>query len=369
METVAVEIRDLVRRFGDVTAVDRVSFAVPSGGILTLLGPSGCGKSTTLRCIAGLEPCDGGEILIGGEVVSSAAKRILVPPERRRLGMVPQSYAIWPHMTLAENVTYGLRVRRQPRDVIARKLRETLRLVRLDGLEHRYAAELSGGQQQRVALARALIYDPTVILLDEPLSNLDAKLRESTRDELMELQSRLRITMIFVTHDQQEALVVSDRVAVMNLGRIEHLGTPAEIYGAPQTRFVASFIGRSNFLRGVSAAGSRAGEQSRVVLEDGRTRWTCRAQSDVREGTPVIVAVKAEQFEVVQPPVADPDGLLTAVTKDVIFTGTLYQLRARSGATDLVVHTIAPPTVAGGDIVHLRPLPGAALAFEERQDA
>lgn len=247
-----IEIRDLVVHYGDVMAVKQVSFTVRRGEHLTLLGPSGCGKTTTLRSIAGLEQPSGGEIRIDGHTVFSTAQHVNVPTEKRGVSMVFQSYAIWPHMTVFENVAYGLRVRRLGKQEITEKVHWALDLVRLGDFAQRSAAKLSGGQQQRVALARSFAFSPTVILFDEPLSNLDAKLRAEMRLEIKELQHRLGITSVYVTHDQEEALAISDRVIVMNTGIIEQIGTPGEIYDTPRTAFVADFVGAANLLRGTT---------------------------------------------------------------------------------------------------------------------
>ncbi|HEX3244540.1 MAG TPA: ABC transporter ATP-binding protein [Chloroflexota bacterium] len=246
----AVAFRDVVKLFSDgaVTAVDRVSFEVEDGELLVLLGPSGCGKTTSLRMIAGLEEPDAGDISIGGRVVSSASSNIFVPTEKRNLGMVFQSYAIWPHMTVFENVAYPLKVRGVAKKIIAQKVSATLALIGLEGYENRPAPALSGGQQQRVALARALVFEPRILLLDEPLSNLDAKLRVHMRAELKQLQRQTGITSIFVTHDQAESMSLADRIIVMNRGRIEQIGTPQEIYEQPRSHFVSEFVGSINML-------------------------------------------------------------------------------------------------------------------------
>jgi ABC-type Fe3+/spermidine/putrescine transport system ATPase subunit len=242
---VAIELQQVTKRFtSEVVAVDAVDLVVEQGQLLTLLGPSGCGKSTTLRLLAGFEQPDTGEIRLNGQVVNG------VPPEKRATAMVFQSYALWPHKSVHGNIAFGLRVRRQPADVIRRKVTEVLTLVGLDGLEKRYPRQLSGGQRQRVALARALAIEPAVLLLDEPLSNLDAQLRVRMRDEIRRLQQRLGITMIYVTHDQEEALSISDQVAVMNQGRIEQIAAPEVVYHQPASVFVAGFIGHSSFLSG-----------------------------------------------------------------------------------------------------------------------
>lgn len=241
-------ITNLVKRFGEVTAVSGISLDVPRGVFLTLLGPSGCGKTTTIRMIAGLDRPDEGTISLGGSLVSS--KDVLVPPEKRNIGMVFQSYAVWPHMTVADNVAFPLRMKKTPRREIAQRVADMLSLVGLRGLENRLPTQLSGGQQQRVALARALVANPSVFLLDEPLSNLDAKLREGMRLEISSLQKRLGITTIYVTHSQEEALTMSDLIAVMNNGRIVQLGRPLDIYKDPETPFVAGFIGLASFVSG-----------------------------------------------------------------------------------------------------------------------
>jgi iron(III) transport system ATP-binding protein len=245
-----IEVRDLVVRYGDAAAVDGVSFTVVRGEHVTLLGPSGCGKTTTLRAIAGLETPSSGSIRIGGQTVFSSAERRNIPAEKRGISMVFQSYAVWPHMSVFDNVAYGLRVRKLPRAEVAAQVERALDLVQMRQYADRSASLLSGGQQQRVALARAIAFSPAVLLFDEPLSNLDAKLRAEMRVELRELQRRLDITSVYVTHDQEEALAISDRVIVMHVGGIEQIGTPEDIYHRPRTRFVADFVGSANLIEG-----------------------------------------------------------------------------------------------------------------------
>ncbi len=240
-----IEIKNLFKRFKKVVAVNHIDLEVKQGEMLTLLGPSGCGKTTTLRCIAGLERPDGGDIVIDGRSMVSQG---FVPPSRRGIGMVFQNYAVWPHMRVFHNVVYGLRLQKIPKGEIKDKAHQVLDLVGLKGLEERYPAQLSGGQQQRVALARALVRNPKVLLLDEPLSNLDAKLREKMRFEIKSLVRRMGITSVYVTHDQAEAMVISDRIAVMESGNVVQLGTAEEIYEKPANRFVADFIGTMNFI-------------------------------------------------------------------------------------------------------------------------
>jgi len=242
-----IEIRNLFKRFKNVVAVNHIELEVNKGEMLTLLGPSGCGKTTTLRCIAGLEKPEEGDIVIDGKPMVSEG---FVHPSKRGIGMVFQNYAVWPHMKVYKNIVYGLRLQRISKKSIAARALEVVELVGLKGLEERYPAQLSGGQQQRVALARALVRNPKVLLLDEPLSNLDAKLREKMRFEIKSLVRRMDITAVYVTHDQAEAMVISDRIAVMDSGNVVQVGTPQDIYERPANRFVADFIGTMNFLSG-----------------------------------------------------------------------------------------------------------------------
>jgi iron(III) transport system ATP-binding protein len=250
-----IAIQGVVKRFGAVTAVDSVDLTVADGELFTLLGPSGCGKTTLLRLLAGFYQPDAGTIRFGDRVVNG------LPPYERRIGMVFQNYALWPHMTVAGNVCYGLRLRKLPAPEVQARLHEGLRKVNLVGFESRYPGQLSGGQQQRVALARALVLNPDILLLDEPLSNLDAKIRIQVRAEIRRLQQELRITTIYVTHDQEEALSLSDRVAVMRDGHVLQVGPPKELYERPRTRFVADFVGTNNLVPGeVQGDGARGAE-------------------------------------------------------------------------------------------------------------
>jgi iron(III) transport system ATP-binding protein len=295
-------VRNLVKTFpagrGEkvdrVFAVDDVSIDVAEGELFTLLGPSGCGKTTMLRSIAGLEMPDAGEIAIEGRTLFSSEKRIRVPANERRLGMVFQSYAIWPHMNVFKNVAFPLQVlprRKRPnRGQIRERVERALAVVRLDHLATRQATDLSGGQQQRLALARALVMEPPLLLLDEPLSNLDAKLREEMVFELKRLQRELGVTGIYVTHDQSEALAMSSRVAVMRSGKIEQVGRPREVYEMPASRFVADFIGTSNFIDGVVEA--RDGGVYVVRTPDGELR--VRSDAEFPVGANVVVAARPE---------------------------------------------------------------------------
>jgi iron(III) transport system ATP-binding protein len=315
-----IEIERLTKRFGALAAVRDLSLAVHDHEFVTLLGPSGCGKTTLLRLIAGFMAPDAGLIRVGATVLSSPAG--VVPPERRGMGMVFQSYAVWPHRTVYQNVAFGLEVRRVPRGEARTRVTRALELVNLTGLEPRYPGELSGGQQQRVALARSLVVEPGILLLDEPLSNLDAKLRERMRWELKELQRRTGITFVYVTHDQSEAMALSDRIAVMHAGEIVQLGTPRAVYTRPATRTVADFMGLINLLparvtrvdgeRSLVAVG--AGLGLRVVLPPG-----------IAEGQAVQVAVRPESVRLVAAGGAGlaGDGALTGRVAEVTFLGNL----------------------------------------------
>src|SRR5574341_1966592 len=293
----SVELRGLRKAFGGVIAVAGVDLAVRSGEFVALLGPSGCGKTTTLRLVAGFLPPDAGEIVVDGRALSAPER--VVPPERRGMAMIFQSFAVWPHKTVRENVGYGLKFKGVDRGEAGRRVEAMLRTVRLDGFADRYPKQLSGGQQQRVALARALVIEPAILLLDEPLSNLDAKLREEMRVELREIQREVGITTVFVTHDQEEARVMSDRVAVMNRGLIEQIGTPAEIYERPATNFVAQFVGESNWFVG-HVEESRAG----VVVVKTEEGLIIRTRSDRawRPGDRVQVAIRPEKIQVGESP-------------------------------------------------------------------
>jgi len=291
-------LENLVKTFasrggvGEVTAVNGVSLEIQRGDLVTLLGPSGCGKTTTLRLIAGFEFPTAGSIYLDGAAIND------LPPHRRDMSMVFQSYAIFPHLNVFENIAYGLNVQRRPRDEVKRRVARVLELVELTGLENRAPNQLSGGQQQRVALARALVMEPKVLLMDEPLSNLDAKLREQMRHEIRRIQKRLGITSVYVTHDQIEAMTLSDQVVVMNQGRIEQIGTPSEIYRHPRTRFVADFIGRANFVTGTV----RGSQNGRLALDALGTSMTVAApEGRFETGETVTMVVRPEMVEIDSP--------------------------------------------------------------------
>jgi len=315
-----LELRDVVKRFGKVTAVDRSSFVVQQGEVLTLLGPSGCGKTTTLRMVAGFERPDEGDIEIQGKLVSSGGRGLHVSPEKRGLGMVFQSYAVWPHMTVFENVAYPLALRRVNKAEKRQRVEETLELVGLGGLGDRPSTMLSGGQQQRVALARALVYSPGILLLDEPLSNLDAKLRNQMRVELKRLQERVSVTVLFVTHDQIEAMSLSTRLAVMNRGRIEQLGTPQDVYERPQTPFVEDFLGRVVRFRGVVVDESWNGLL--VELDGLGARVRVEADETLHPGSRVLVAIRPEDLEIARHGEGPRDNTLTCAVERVLYLGS-----------------------------------------------
>ena len=319
-------IEGLVKEFqGGVRAVDDVSLTIREGEFVTLLGPSGCGKTTTLNCVAGLERPDAGRIAVGPAVLTDIARRVVLPPERRDLGMVFQSYALWPHMTVRDNLAFGLRLRKVPRAQIELRIKATLDLVELSGLDKRYPYQLSGGQQQRVALARAVVAEPRVLLLDEPLSNLDAKVRERARFWLRDLQRRLGTTAVYVTHDQAEALAISDRVAVMSAGRVLQYAPPNDIYERPSSRFVAEFIGRSSFLRGevVRVAAGRA----EVRLAGSGTMVSAAATAAATApGDRVVLAVRSERIDMRGENAAlGSPNVLRATIKSFVYAGAEYE--------------------------------------------
>jgi iron(III) transport system ATP-binding protein len=289
---VKIEIQSVVKRFGNVKAVDGVSFAVKEGEILGLLGPSGCGKTTVLRSISGLEEIDEGKIILDGLTVSAPAEKIFVPPERRRLGFVFQNYALWPHMTVKKNIEYCLKG--FPKEEKERKIASSLELVGLSDVGGRYPSQLSGGQQQRVALARSICYEPKVILLDEPLSNLDQKERERVRGELRLLLKRIGITTVFVTHDQEEAFVICDRVILMNNGKIEQEGTPDFLYSSPANLFVAEFIGRGNILKAELENVDRNAHSATLRIPDVGADLICQYDGEFPDKVSYVVVRRNE---------------------------------------------------------------------------
>jgi len=291
-----IEIRNLFKHFKKVVAVNHIDLEVNEGEMLTLLGPSGCGKTTTLRCIAGLEKPEEGDIIIDGKPMLSQG---FVEPAKRGIGMVFQNYAVWPHMKVYKNIVYGLKLQKIPKRTIKERAQQVLKLVGLDGLEERYPSQLSGGQQQRVALARALVGNPKVLLLDEPLSNLDAKLREELRFEIKDLAKRMGITSVYVTHDQAEAMVISDRIAVMDSGNVVQVGTPEAIYEKPANRFVADFIGTMNFVSG-EVMEVVQGTDSVYVRTEFSEKMLCKSPSMAAtvQGKKVYASIRPEDVEV-----------------------------------------------------------------------
>jgi len=357
MSRTFLEVRNLVKIFGKLTAVDNVSFKVEQGEVVTLLGPSGCGKTTTLRMVAGFEKPNAGEVEIAGRVVVATNRRINVPPERRDIGMVFQSYAIWPHMTVFENVAFPLNVRHANRQEIKRRVKETLELVGLANFSDRPAILLSGGQQQRVSLARALVYSPSILLLDEPLSNLDAKLREQMRIEIKRLQQQLGFTVLFVTHDQIEAMSLSTRLALMNQGRIEQIGGPQEVYENPQTPFVEDFLGRILRFRGKVIEKQQGFD---VVEFDGLKNVQVRipeSADGTEVGKRVLVAIRPEDARIERNDSAKRDNVIPCEVENILHLGRELELVLRVGGR---VCTLTVPRERGTELcrsigLHLPP--------------
>ena len=333
----------VTKRFGEAAAVDSVSLSIRRGEIFTLLGPSGCGKTTTLRLVAGLERPDGGEITLRDRPVASAARRLFVAPNRRNLGMVFQSYAVWPHMTVFENVAYPLRLRRLPKAVVRDRVARVLDLVGLGGLETRPGTLLSGGQMQRLALCRALVYEPDLLLLDEPFSNLDAKLREQMRVEVKLLQRRLGITVLFVTHDQVEALSLSDRIAVMHRGRVEQVGSPRALYEQPTSAFVRDFLGQTVVLAGrvTASASPRAGGGVTVAMNGPLQGCTLAGRSaaaaPLAPGAAATIAIRPEDIRVIPDDAGGDAHHLLGTIDALSFVGDRYEARVTLGGEHCIV--------------------------------
>jgi len=353
-----VILKSLSKRYGDVGAVDGLSLEVKPGELLALLGPSGCGKTTTLRLVAGFLAPEAGEIWVGDRCLSSPAS--VVPPERRRMAMIFQSYALWPHMTVAQNVAYGLRFKpglsRGDREA---RVREMLRVVQLAGYEGRYPGELSGGQQQRVAVARALVVEPEILLLDEPLSNLDANLREEMRFEIRRLHETFGNTTLYVTHDQGEAMVISDRIAVLKAGKVAQAGTADDLYHRPRTRFVAEFIGRTNVLDGVAVA--------RDTVAHGHVRLRV-ATADLEPGARVALSIRPHQLRLGEPgAAAGGANAFRGTVRRAAFLGDSVDYEIAVADSDLVLRAAAAPTprFEVGAAVGLRIEPAACVPLAE----
>jgi len=350
-----LKLSGVSRRFGDFLAVDGIDLELKSGEFVSLLGPSGCGKTTTLRMIAGFVDPTLGTIEMDGKILSSPAGS--VPPDRRQMSMIFQSYAIWPNMTVEQNVAFGLELRKIARAEVKRRVGEMLEVVHMNHLADRYPSELSGGQQQRVALARAIVIRPSVLLLDEPLSNLDATLREEMRFEIRRLHDEFHVTTVYVTHDQAEAMVTSDRIAVMNHGRIEQVDHPRALYNKPKTRFVAGFIGRTNFIEGTS--------NGQEISFDGFALPRAGFEREVPSGAKAVFSVRPHSLRLSEAPSAARNGCASVgvVVVERAFLGEHwdYVVRPRESALTLRVTTSPMDDFAVGAT--------AWLEFEPRQMA
>jgi iron(III) transport system ATP-binding protein len=343
----SVELRGLTKRYGELAVVNDISLTIEHGRLACLLGPSGCGKTTTLRLIAGFVEPSAGEIRVGNSLVSSPART--VPPERRNMSMIFQSYALWPHMTVAENVAYGLKLRKMDRATVARKLGAILATTHLGELADRYPGELSGGQQQRVALARALVVEPETLLLDEPLSNLDANLREEMRFEIRRLHDEYRYTTVYVTHDQSEAMTTADVIAVMNAGKIEQAGSPEEIYDRPQSEFVARFIGSSNIIKG------QALDESHLFCAGGKLRCSGGKLTQGGEGA---IAIRQHAVRLWASEPDNMENVLSGTVARQVFLGASrdYLVEMPDGTQLRVVASAAESLPQGSSVwLHLPP--------------
>ena len=347
-----LEVDNLVKYFGDDKAVDGISFGIPKGAFLTLLGPSGCGKTTTLMSIAGLHTIDGGRIRVGDAIFTSPREGLFLPPEKRDIGMVFQSYAIWPHMTVAQNVAYPLEIRDWVRSDIDDRVAEVLKLVGLTDWANSLATNLSGGQQQRASLARAIVSNPSLLLFDEPLSNLDLKLREHMRVELKRIQNEVGITSIYVTHDQSEALVMSDEIIVMSKGKIEQRGGPVEIYSRPVNEYVSNFIGVANLMKAKVVEVSESGLGRVEVSQDGQAvQLPCRLGPGIDAGQDAVLSVRPENVHAVP---ESGEGTLTGECTHAIFLGSYVDCRVQWGDFEWKVITHPRNHPRTGEKVHLR---------------
>jgi iron(III) transport system ATP-binding protein len=351
-------IQGLTKTFGTVHAIDNVSLTVKEGQLATLLGPSGCGKTTTLNCIAGLEIPNEGLICVGDFALTDTSKGRILPPEQRQLGMVFQSYALWPHMKVSDNVAFSLKLQKVKRSEIKKRVLDALELVGLADLADRYPFQLSGGQQQRVALARAVVTRPRLLLLDEPLSNLDAKIRETSRVWLRDLQQQVGITTVYVTHDQSEAFAMSDMIAVMSHGELLQFAPPEELYASPATQFVASFIGATSFLKGTIASVNGSKVTVRVANGD-LLSLTDRSGKSWTENQNVVIAIRSERVEMAGD---QKDNLLNAGVALSTYLGSKWQHEVDTGSGRLKVETMDPAT---SDRLSLYLPPDSILLFPE----
>jgi iron(III) transport system ATP-binding protein len=350
-----VQIGFLEKYFGEdrerVHVLKGISLNIPEGSLYTFLGPSGCGKTTTLRCVAGLERPDGGKISINGQTVFASGERVYVPTNKRPIGMVFQSYAIWPHMTVFENVAYPLTIQRRAKAEIKRKVTEVLKIVGLDGLEDRPAPKLSGGQQQRVAFARALVNEPKVMLLDEPLSNLDAKLRVQMRSEIKALQRRTSITTIFVTHDQSEALAISDQIAVMHAGKLIEVGSPHQLYTHPKRRFTATFLGLTNLIEGKVVELNGDSRPGKMETKKGILSFV--PSTKLKKDQAAVISIRPENIPVHKEKPQGLDNVLEGTVKEAVFMGDAYHCKIAVGDALLSVHTHPFQSMSPGEKVYL----------------
>jgi iron(III) transport system ATP-binding protein len=330
-------VENLQKQFGAVKAIDGVTLVVEDGEFVTLLGPSGCGKTTTLNCLAGLDTPDQGTIRVGDKVFFDSSRSIDLPPEDRNAGLVFQSYALWPHKTVEANIDLPLRLRKYSRQEIRNRVENIMQVVELSGLEKRYPHELSGGQQQRVALARALVYEPSILLLDEPLSNLDAKLRERARFWLRQIQKRIGTTTIYVTHDQLESLALSDRIAVMKDGKILQIGSPTEIFEKPSVPFVADFMGTNNFFEGTIQLAQ--GDRMMLRLSNGR-EIIAPTVADAAPGKKATMAIRPQNIRIAN---SEEDGkdpnIFSVKVEGGQYLGTYYEYIVNDGDKDFLFHT------------------------------